>query len=147
MVGGGTLLEFFDRVLGGFEIHQFPAELFVTIAQAALDRGDPSNYVELAASKQALLMQAMQDEAMPSKATAALGRAMALPQVSPVFERIEDLPEVSAPITRRGWTQFSPATHSLAYSPGNTPEAYERSRAQLFHFVRTWAASGVGEIR
>ena len=59
----------------------------------------------------------------------------------------EQAVEMSAPIMRRGWTQFSPATHSLAYSAGNTPEAYARSREQLFHFVETWAKSGTGEIR
>jgi hypothetical protein len=147
MVGGGTLLEFFDRVLGGFDLHQFPAELFVAVAQAALDRGDPSNYGALSSDKQVLLLQAMQDEVMPPHATRALARSMLLPQIEPAFERDEQLPLLTAPIARRGWTQFSPATHSLAYSPGNTPEAYARSREQLFHFVATWASTGTGEIR
>lgn len=146
MVGGGTLLEFFDRVLGGFALQQFPAELFVTVAQAALDRGDPSNYAHLSANKQVLLLQAMQDEVMPPGATRALARSMRLPQIEPIFERDDRLPSMPAPVTGRGWTQFSPATHSLAYSPGNTPEAYAASRAQLFHFVETWAATGTGEI-
>jgi hypothetical protein len=147
MVGGGTLLEFFDRVLGGFNLNEFPAELFVAVAQAALDRGDPTNYVGRAGEKQVLLMQAMQDETMPAGATRALGRAMQLPQLAPVFEKEAGLSEVTGPITRRGWTQFSPAKHALAYSPGNTPEEYARSRAQLFHFVRTWAETGTGEIK
>lgn len=147
MVGGGTLLEFFDRVLGGFDLHQFPAELFVSVAQAALDRGDPSNYAHLSSEKQILLMQAMQDEVMPPGATRAMARAMGLPQIDPVYERDQTVPEISAPTMRRGWTQFSPAMHSLAYSPDDAPEAYARSRAQLFHFVETWAHSGIGEIR
>lgn len=147
MVGGGTLLEFFDRVLGGFNLNEFPAELFVTVAQAALDRGDPTNYVARASEKQVLLMQAMQDETMPAGATRALGRAMMLPQVAPVFEKEENLAEMTGPVMRRGWTQFSPAKHALAYSPGNTPEEYARSREQLFRFVQSWAREGVGEIR
>jgi pimeloyl-ACP methyl ester carboxylesterase len=147
IVGGGTMLEFFERILGGFALHQFPAELFTTVAQTALDKGDPTNYAALSADKQILLMQAMQDVAMPPQATASLARAMALPQVPPIFEREPLVPEVAPPVARRGWLQYSPATHSLAYQEDNTPEAYARSRSQLFHFLTTWAKTGVAEIR
>jgi dienelactone hydrolase len=146
VVGGGTLLEFFDRALGGLGLHQFPGELFTNIAQTAVDRGDPTNYGPLSLEKQVLLMQAMEDETMPAKATEDLGRAMELPQVAPVHRGVDGVRSVSSPELRRGWTQWDPAMHSLTYAPGNAPDTYAKARAQMFHFLESWSRTGAGEI-
>ncbi|MCK6552596.1 alpha/beta hydrolase [Myxococcota bacterium] len=147
IVGGGSLLEFFERILGGFELNKFPSEVFMSVAQTALDKGDPSNWAHLARTKQVLLLQAMEDEVMPRRATMALGRHLGLPQIAPIFEASPGATTVDAPIAGRGWAQYSPARHSLAYAPQNTPESFEAARARLFHYLGTWAATGMGEIR
>jgi cephalosporin-C deacetylase-like acetyl esterase len=145
LVGGGTLLEFFDRVLSGFEFDGFPTQLFTTVAQSALDRGDPSNYAARSKDRQVLLITATEDSVIPPAGSAALARAMALPQVEPVYDRDETLPMVAGPIQRRGWTQHPDAGHDLFHAESK-PE-YGSARAQLFHFVKTWVETGVGEIR
>jgi len=141
------LLEFFDRVLGGFGLHQFPGELFTTVAQTAVDRGDPTNYAALSLDRQVLLMQAMEDETMPRKRPKPLGRAMHLPQVAPIYARIDDVDEAASPALKRGWSQFDPATHNLAYGPGDTPDTYAKARAQLFGFLKSWAETGTAQIQ
>src|SRR5262249_9229735 len=123
------------------------AELFMTVAQTAMDKGDPTNYARFSADKQVMLLQAMEDETMPPKATESLGRAMGLPQIAPVFAAIDGVETIAAPAGRRGWAQYSPARPSLAYAPENAPDTYAASRARLFHFISTWAKTGVGEIR
>lgn len=143
LVGGGTLLEFFDRVLSGFQFDGFPTQLFTAVAQAAIDRGDPSNYARLSMDKQVLLIQGMEDATVPAAASTALARAMALPQVDPV-EPVSDLPTLSAPVERRGWTQHANAGHNLFHEP--SLPAYAVARGQLFHFIRTWAETGTAEI-
>lgn len=144
LVGGGTLLEFFDRVLAGFQFDGFPTQLFTAVAQAAIDRGDPSNYARFSLEDQVLLIQGMEDTTVPAAASAALARAMALPQVNPV-EPVPDLPTIDAPAERRGWTQHAGAGHNLFHEPALP--AYDVARGQLFHFVSTWAETGVAEIQ
>jgi cephalosporin-C deacetylase-like acetyl esterase len=145
LVGGGTLLEFFDRVLSGFQFDGFPTQLFTSVAQAAMDRGDPSNYARRSMDKQVYLITALLDTSVPPAASAALARAMELPQVEPIYDRVDALPAVSGPLTRRGWSQHADVGHELFHEPSNPASAV--ARAQLFHFVKTWVETGVGEIR
>jgi alpha-beta hydrolase superfamily lysophospholipase len=142
IVGGGTLLEFLDRILGGLGLHEFPGELFATVAQTALDRGDPTNYAPLSTNKEVLLMQGMEDEVMPAKATESLARALRLPQVEPIYMRADDMEDAPVPAETRGWTQWDPATHSLVYDVPTYPQA----RAQMLHFLTTWSTARTAEI-
>ncbi len=144
LVGGGTLLEFFDRVLSGFQFDGFPTQLFTSVAQAAMDRGDPSNYASRSLDKQIYLITALQDTVVPPAASVALARAMSLPQVEPVYRPIEGLTTGVAPVTRRGWSQHDDAGHDLFHDRSHA--AYAAARGQLFHFVKTWAETGTGEL-
>jgi hypothetical protein len=117
------------------------------VAQTAVDRGDPTNYAGLSPMKQVLLMQAMEDPVMPAKATEALGRAMHLPQVAPVYAKIDDVDQPSGSVMRRGWSQWDPAMHSLTYAEESSPDVYAKARAQMFHFLATWMKTGDAEIQ
>jgi dienelactone hydrolase len=142
-VGGGSLLEFFDRVLSGFEFSGFPTRLFTTVAQTVLDRGDPSNYAARSADTQVLLIQALEDQVVPAGATVSLARAMALPLVGEPYAPVPDLPTAPGPVSRRGWTQY-PGTHAL---PLKASEPYHaHARAQARRFIETWVATGTAEI-
>lgn len=143
-VGGGTLLEFFDRVLSGFELQGFPTQLFTTVAQSLLDRGDPSNYARLSREKQVLLVQAMEDDVVPARATVSLARAMELPLLGPGVAPVSDLPVLPAPIPRRAWSQFTPAGHELFRRQGRPN--FAPARAQAFHFLRAWRERGEAEV-
>jgi len=143
-VGGGSLLEFFDRVLSGFEFSGFPTRLFTTVAQSVLDRGDPSNYAARSLDSQILLVQALEDTVVPAGATVSLARAMALPLVGEPWAPVPDLPTEAGPIERRGWVQF-PGDHGL---PTKRSEPYNAdARAVARHFIQSWLETGEAEVR
>lgn len=143
-VGGGTLLEFFDRVLSGFELQGFPTQLFTTVAQTLLDRGDPSNYARLSREKQVLLSQAMEDDVVPAGASVSLARAMELPLLAPGVAPVPDLPVMAGPISGRGWAQFSPAGHELFQREGKPN--FRPARDQAMHFLARWRDTGQAEL-
>ncbi|MBK6684890.1 MAG: prolyl oligopeptidase family serine peptidase [Deltaproteobacteria bacterium] len=143
-VGGGTLLEFFDRVLSGFELQGFPTQLFTTVAQTLLDRGDPSNYARLSREKQILLSQAMEDDVVPAAASVSLARAMELPLLAPGVAPVADLPVMAGPLARRGWAQFSPAGHELFQREGRPN--FRPARDQAMHFLARWRDTGQAEL-
>lgn len=145
MVGGGTLLEFFDRVLSSFEFTGFPTQLFSTAAQTALDRGDPSNWAWASQNKQILLVQAMDDVVVPAAASQSLALAMDLPLLAPGSRPHPALPILSGPLTRRGWSQFAPGSHALFRHASETH--HQSAKNQVFHFIETWAATGTAEVR
>ena len=70
---------------------------------------------------------------------------MALPHVGPVVRPGEAIPLSPSPALRRGWTQFSPATHALFRDARGA--TYGPARDQVFHFAGSWADTGTGEIR
>jgi len=93
MVGGGTLLEFFDRRARGFGLHQFPGELFTTVAA---DCGGSAGSDELCGALfgSAGLVDAgdgRRNDARESDRS--FGPAMHLPQVAPIYARIDDVDE------------------------------------------------------
>lgn len=145
MVGGGTLLEFFDQILSGFEFDGFPTQLFTTVAQTVLDRGDPSNFAHRSRDKQIYLAQGMDDTVVPPGATRSLGIAMGLPIIAPAADAPPGTEVIEGPLEGRGWAQYPDAGHGLFFDEGRP--GYEASRAQLLEFVRTWAQTGTGVIR
>ncbi len=144
MVGGGTLLEFFDQVLSGFEFDGFPTQMFTTVAQSVLDRGDPSNFAARSLDEDVFLLQGMTDTVVPPGATESLARAMGLAIVAPAADAPDGITVVDGPVAGRGWTQFPGVGHNLFYE--RDKPTYEQAHAQLAHYVATWAATGVGEI-
>ncbi|MEQ9500250.1 MAG: hypothetical protein RIT81_25475 [Deltaproteobacteria bacterium] len=145
MVGGGTLLEFFDQVLSGFEFDGFPTQMFTTVAQSVLDRGDPSNFAARSLGEDVFLLQGMTDTVVPPGATESLARAMGLPIVAPAADAPEGIEVIDGPVAGRGWTQFPGVGHNLFYE--RDKPTWEQAHGQLSHYVATWAATGVGEIK
>lgn len=146
LVGGGSLISFFQRVLVGLGLDEFPGAMVPAVFQALLDRGDPSNYARLSQERQVLLAQAIDDDVMPSEATIALARAFNLPLVEPVHQPIEGLQVVSPPFMGRALVQIEDADHA-AFRRKAPPSVRARSMPKMLDFLRGWVQTGIGEIR
>ncbi|MCX7944931.1 MAG: hypothetical protein N2746_10535 [Deltaproteobacteria bacterium] len=151
-VGGGGMMDFVQSFLlqAAPSLAEMPeVPLFSAVAQNILDGIDPSVHSIYTSSKKYILLQeACEDFTVPNATTEGLARALRIPLVRPVFEKVPFVEIVDEPYTGSGLTQFHPADHSfLFYRSGEKAAEGERGRKQIIHFCKAYLESGKGEIR
>ena len=141
---------------------------FFTLAQTLIERADPANFAPYLLEDrlpgtgerlpQMLMQIAMGDETIPNSTSWYLARAMNLPQLHPVAQHIEVVPQQETlPATGNvsldvsgGIFQFDRVSFGNPGSPSatqhnNTPGSAE-SLTQMTHFLQTFFNDGVSEI-
>ena len=148
-VGGMRLMDFVDGFMAGV-FPPYVTRQFGTLAQIALDSGDPATFGPSIRDKhsenrlQYLFVQAMEDETIPWQFSLNFGLTVRPAQVKPIAFPFGNLLQVDAPYTEgAGHYQYRGANHNFLFSGDDIGT---RARAQFEEFFKSFVEIGTATI-